>query len=64
MIGVDQLSEICTDLNQALSERESCLCRDDTVLDHTSSPPLLFEESKTCRRSSWVYTEDDHEEII
>lgn len=61
MICIDEFSQILTDLDESIWERYTRTRLDDTILDHTQSPPFFFEESKTNCRKSWIYTEHDHD---
>ncbi len=60
LICIEHLSEIGLYLEESVRKRHSWSCLDNSILDNTGSSPLLFEDSKTNRRKSWIKSEDYH----
>lgn len=63
IVGIEEFSEVCLYLEESVRKWYSGSRFDDSILDNTSSPPLLLEKSKTNRRESWIKSEDYHNVI-
>ncbi len=63
IVGIEELSQICLYLEESVRKGYSCTRLDDSILDNTSSSPLLLEKSKTNRRESWIKSENYHNVI-